>query len=58
MSPTIISAAFEILELAVKEEPAIKAAILALVQKENPTPEEWAELRTSILSKSYEDYTR
>lgn len=58
MSPTIIAAALEILELAVKEAPAIKQAFTALIQKENPTPEEWAALRATILAKSYEDYVK
>lgn len=58
MSPTIIAAALEILQLAIKEEPAIRAGLTSLLQKTNPTPEEWAVLRASILAKSYEDYVK
>jgi hypothetical protein len=56
MPPAATSLALFIIEEAIKEEPAIAAAIQNLLEKPDPGPEDWAELRARVLTKSYADY--
>jgi hypothetical protein len=56
MTPEALSLVFFILEEAIKEEPAIAAALKDLFSKADPTPADWAALRLKVASKSYEDY--
>lgn len=54
MNPSTV---IKIIELAVKLVPLARQEIALLLQKSDPTPEDWEKLRANV-SKSYEDYIR
>lgn len=53
MPPTLIIFA---LEEAIKESPAIYADVQALFKLDNPTPQDWTDLRARVRGKSYRDF--
>jgi len=56
MPPQAVSLALFLLEEGIKQSPAIYAEIRKLCTKENPTPEDWSELRAKVSEHSYRDY--
>jgi len=56
MPPQAIQLGLFVLEEAIKNEPAIAAAIRNLFAKGDPTPEDWQALRLMVALKTYRDY--
>lgn len=54
MSPATIALIVQLVELAVKEAPAIATELQAIFSKPNPTPEDWAALRAKVAAQSFE----
>lgn len=53
MDPATLALALSILELAIKEEPAVQADITALFAKPDPTPADWQALRAKRAGQTY-----
>jgi hypothetical protein len=56
MPPEAISLGLFVIQEAIKNEPAIAAALQKLFTKADPTPEDWAALHAQVAAKSYTDY--
>jgi hypothetical protein len=56
MPPQALQLAFFLIEEGIKLEPAIAAELRALLNKNDPTAEDWAALRSRVQSKTYLDY--
>ncbi len=56
MDPVEISAALTVLELAIKEEPAVAADLQKLFASGKPTPADFAALRASIEAETYGEF--
>lgn len=56
MNPAMIQLAIFALSEAIKAYPQLRAEISAVLNKENPTPEDWAALHAKISAKGYFDY--
>ena len=54
MNPATIALVIQLVELAIKEAPAIQAELQAIFSKPNPTPEDWAALKAKVLAQSFE----
>lgn len=55
MTPETIALVIGLVELAIKEEPAIAAELQAIFNKPNPTPEDWAALKRRVTVTSFEN---
>lgn len=53
MNPAAIAAIVTLVELAIREEPAIATELKAIFAKQNPTPADWADLRAKIYGASF-----
>jgi hypothetical protein len=56
MPPETIQLGLFVLEEAIKEEPAIAAAIRDMLADGDPTADDWAALRLKVATKRYADY--
>jgi DNA polymerase III subunit gamma/tau len=56
MPPQALSLVFFLLEEAIKNEPAIADEVRSLLNKADPTPEDWALLRANVRDKTYAQY--
>jgi len=56
MSPEAILLAMQMLQLAIKEEPAVEAELRAIFSKGTPTPQDWAAFESRIRNRSYKDF--
>ena len=52
----IVVALIGLIEIVVREFPAIASEIRAVMDMENPTPEDWQALRDKAAEKSYANY--
>ena len=53
MTPALLALLISAIEEAIKIEPALAAEIRALFAKENPTPQDWLDLRARVLGESF-----
>ena len=53
MNPATVQLILFCLELAVEEFPALKADVQQLMAKENPTPQDFADLRAKVAAEGY-----
>ena len=51
-----VSLALFLVEEAIKLSPHVAEGIRTILNKDNPTPDDWQALRARVLAKSYEDY--
>lgn len=56
MPPQAVSLALFIIEEGIKLEPELANAVRSLLSKNDPSPQDWADLRTTVMAKSYRDY--
>lgn len=56
MNPAMLALILQLVEEAVVLTPGIVEDLKTIFSKPNPTPEDWAALRTKVLAKSYADY--
>ena len=56
MPPETIQLGLFVIEEAIKEEPAIAAAIRDMFSKGDPIPDDWKALRAKVAAKKYSDY--
>ena len=54
MSPALLALLISLVEELIKIEPALAAAISALLAKTDPTPADWQALRAKVLGESFE----
>ncbi len=56
MSPATIALIIQLVQLAIQEYPAFQADLTALLNKNNPTADDWAALLTSVQGESYKQF--
>lgn len=54
MNPQIIALLIQLVELAIKEEPAIALELHNIFSKPNPSAADWQALREKVLGESFE----
>lgn len=54
MSPATIALLIGLVEELIKDTPALVTEFQAIFAKENPTPQDWFDLREKVLSQSFE----
>lgn len=54
MNPAVLNLIISFVELAIKEAPAIRAELQAILSKNNPTPDDWLNLKAKIQLQTFE----
>jgi hypothetical protein len=55
MNPQTLQLALIGVEFIIREYPIVADEIKSLLSQENPTPEDWHQLRARVLAKSYQE---